>query len=649
VRRRLPIGALLLAALLAAGCAAETGRPAEAPGRALAPDPPPRIPVARLFANRDANWGWRVSPDGTRLGWITSHAGRTTVFFRPLDSDRVDVINTHSSRSITGFEWARDSRRVLYLQDRDGDENHHVYLASTEAPDEWPTDLTPWPGARAWIHRIPRSDPDQVIVASNRRDRTVFDLWRVSLATGAATLLAENPGDVVEWMTDWEGRPRARLRHTGAGRDLEVWREGAWRRLQAFGLEELDARMLGTTPDDRGLWLLSGRGRARRALLRVDAATGAETLVREHPRVDVGWAWLSERTRTPLAALADPDYPVLDVFDAGLAAEIARIPRPAPRGVWLLSLDETERRATVEVFTDRGYEFFLLERGGPPPVLLGRSHTLAFADALAPVEPVAFTSRDGLRLHGYLTLPPGFRAPGPLVLLVHGGHWARDYWRYSREAQFLANRGWAVLQVNYRGSTGYGRAFMEAAVGEYAGRMHDDLVDGVRWAVARGVADPARVAILGGSYGGYAALVGMTFTPDVFACGVSIVGISNLVTFFEKIPAYWKLTYVPRFLKYVGDPSTPEGRRRLEEKSPLFRVDRVRGPILLIHGARDARVNVRESEQMAAGLRAAGKDVRLLVLRDEGHRREYGNWRNTVRHWEAVESFLDACRAGGRG
>ena len=261
-------------------------------------------------------------------------------------------------------------------------------------------------------------------------------------------------------------------------------------------------------------------------------------------------------------------------------------------------------------------------------------------------EPIALTARDGLRLHGYLTRPPGYVAPGPMVLLVHGGHWARDYWGYSSVVQFLANRGYAVLQVNYRGSTGYGRAFRELAVGEYAGKMHDDLIDAVRWAVRAGVADPGRVAIYGGSYGGYASLVGMTFTPTEFACGVAIVGISNLVTFYETVPPYWRLGVMPLLHKYVGDPARPEDRRRLEAKSPLFKAHQVEHPLLIIHGAMDTRVNVRESEQMVAALKQAGKDVRYVVFPDEGHRRDYGNWRNALRHYAEVEEFLAGCLGG---
>jgi dipeptidyl aminopeptidase/acylaminoacyl peptidase len=317
-----------------------------------------------------------------------------------------------------------------------------------------------------------------------------------------------------------------------------------------------------------------------------------------------------------------------------------------PTGQHIMSIDDEERLVTVEVFTEKGYESHLIDRRTGQRTVVGRSQMLAFADALGTTEPVTLTARDGVRLHGYLTRPPDYRAPGPLVLVVHGGHWTRDYWGYSSPIQFLANRGYAVLQVNYRGSTGYGRAFRELAVGQYGRKMHDDLIDAVHWAVQAGIADRQRVAIYGGSYGGYAALVGMTFTPEVFACGVAVVAVSNWVSLYETAPPYWKLQWVPLFHKYVGDPRRPEDRRRLEAISPLFKADQARRPILMIHGAADSRVSVRESEQMVAALRRAGKEVHYVTFPDEGHRRQYGNWRNTVRHYAEVEDFLAGCLGG---
>jgi dipeptidyl aminopeptidase/acylaminoacyl peptidase len=650
---------ILPVALIAVGCgAASSPAPATGAGalepaattQAVAQRAPELIPLNHFFASREPTWRHQPSPDGTRLAWLGSHGSRTTVLFRAFGGETVRAIDTHSRRSIGWFIWARDSRRILYAQDQDGDENYHVYLASTERPDDKPVDLTQDPGSRAGISRIPRSDPKHIVVTWNKRDRSVFDLYRVNLDTHDHVLIAENPGDVIEWHTDWNGQPRARIRAVGSSeRRLEVLREGRWVEMLRLDLEEFDLRVLGVTADDRALWLLSSHRRDRRALVRLDLATAAETVVYEHVSLDVEWVEMSERSRAPLAVFTTPGRQTVHFLDPDLGGDLTRLARrDTPTGLYIRGFDDEERLVTVQVFDEKGYETWLLDRRTGERTLLAGSHLAPFATALATTEPVSFTVRDGVRLHGYLTRPPGFTPPGPLVLHVHGGHWARDYWSYDRIVQFFANRGYAVLQVNYRGSTGYGRRFRELAVGEYAGKMHDDLVDAVRWAVGQGVVDPARVAIHGGSYGGYAALVGMTFTPDVFACGVAVVPISNLVSFHETVPPYWKHAVMPLWHKYVGDPNRPEDRRRLEEKSPLFRADRVQRPVLLIHGARDVRVNVRESEQMAEALRKNGKDVRLLVFPDEGHQRDYGNWRNALRHYREIEDFLAPCLGGRR-
>jgi len=266
-----------------------------------------------------------------------------------------------------------------------------------------------------------------------------------------------------------------------------------------------------------------------------------------------------------------------------------------------------------------------------------------YADRLARVEPISLASRDGLTLHGYLTRPPGASGRVPMVLLVHGGPWTRDYWGYNPTVQFLANRGWAVLQINYRASTGYGRAFVEAGVRQHARAIHADLIDGVGWAVEQGIADPARVAIMGASYGGYATLVGLTFTPEAFACGVDLFGMSNLVTQLEGRPSYWTWSFFePYYRKYYGDVRHPEDRQRLEAQSPLFRAAEVRRPVLVIHGANDPNVRQQESDQMVAALRAAGKDVQYLVLADEGHG-AFGDPASALRMYRAIEQFLGAC------
>jgi len=629
--------ALAVAAGVAPGCA---GRAPE-PGL-VAPAPhAERLPIRKFFANPDSEFSHRVSPDGRRIAWFATHAGRVTIFWRPLDGGDVRIIDTHSPRRVFWFTWARDSRHLLFTQDRGGDENFHVYLADGDRPAAPPVDLTPFERTRARVERVARDDPDSVLISHNRRDPSVFDLYRVDLRTREAVVVAENPGDVLAWITDARAQLRARLRALAGHEQVFEVREpagGGWRPLFRLGLEDWFGDYA-FAPDGQTMWLATNRGRDRIALVRLDLETGQEAVVYEHPVVDLDRVVLSRRTGAPLMALTYPGYPETRVFDATLEAELRPFRDPAPRGVVLGSLDDAERVLTVSTFTDKGWEYHLLDRATGRREVLGRTALLREAAALASARPVTFRSRDGLPLHGYLTLPVGGpRAGLPMVLLVHGGPWARDHWQFNDGVQFLANRGYAVLQVNYRGSSGYGRAFREAAVGEFAGKMHDDLIDGVRWAIAAGVADPRRVCIMGGSYGGYATLVGLTFTPEVFACGIDIVGISSLVTFMETIPPYWKLWVAPMFVKYVGDAGRPEDRQRMEARSPLTRVAEVRRPLLIVHGANDVRVNQRESDQMVLALRQAGKDVEYLLFPDEGHRNY--DWRSRLRIYERVEEFL---------
>src|SRR5205809_377181 len=546
-RRRLSASLLLLA-----GCT-------------RAPSPttvtPPPIPLEAFFANRDTTYDHKVSPDGTQLAWIGMAEGRLTVHVRRLDGDDVVALDTHSRRSIQSFVWAQDSRRILYGQDRDGDENTHVFVADTERPRERPRDLTPFAGQRAFVQQVIRSDAEHIVVGVNRPRTALADLHRIALTTGERTRIVDNTGDVLTWMTV----------------------------------------------------------------------------------VDVETAGVSTLTGQPLFAIAHPDYPESRVFDARLSSDLAPLGEPGPAEVRILSFDDAERLATVRVSRDRGREHHLLDRRTGTRTLLSRSAMAPYADRLARVEPISLTSRDGLTLRGYLTRPPGARARVPMVLLVHGGPWTRDYWGYNGTVQFLASRGWAVLQLNYRASTGYGRAFVEAGVRQHAGAIHADLLDGVRWAVEQGIADPARVAIMGASYGGYATLVGLTFTPEVFACGVDLFGMSNLVTQLEGRPSYWTWSFFePYYRKYYGDVSRPEDRQRLEAQSPLFRAADVRRPVLVIHGANDPNVKQRESDQMVAALRAAGKDVQYLVLADEGHG-AFGDPASALRMYRAIEQFLGAC------
>jgi dipeptidyl aminopeptidase/acylaminoacyl peptidase len=629
-----------LVAALAGGCAIAPVHPGL---RAAAL--PDVIPLRAFFANVESRFNYRISPDGARLAWIAVDGRRLTIWVRTLGADDARALDTRSRRSVFSFVWAADSRRIVFAQDREGDENEHIYVVDALAPGARPADLTPFPGVKAYVQRVVNGDPEHVLIAHNHRDRAVFDLFRVNLATREQTEIARNPGNVTAWSTGVDGTLRGRFRRVGPEEThFEILRDGQWSVVVSMRLEEW-IRIYGYTRDG-GMWATSNRGRDRTALVRLDLATGQERVVWEHPTVDVERVTMSDLSGEPLLAAAFPDYQHLHVFDRVLAERLRSLIGAGPASVNVLSMDASERWLTVQVATDRGAEYYLLDRGTTATTRLGRHPIHEHAAALAAMRPITFTSRDGLALRGYLTRPAGVSGRLPTVLLVHGGPWARDYWGYFGNVQFLANRGYAVLQVNYRGSSGYGRAFREASVRQHARRMHDDLVDGAGWAIAQGIADPEKICITGASYGGYATLVGLTFTPDVFACGVDLVGMSDLVRVLQQRPEYWKLS-MPYFHKYYGDPADPEDRRRLEEQSPIHRAERVIRPLLIVHGANDVRVDREESERMVEALRRAGKDVEYLEFPDEGHTRNFGNWKNAVRLYRAMERFL-ARHLGGR-
>ena len=347
---------------------------------------------------------------------------------------------------------------------------------------------------------------------------------------------------------------------------------------------------------------------------------------------------MSQITKAPLIAASFPDYPKLHFFDPTVEADAMVLRDQTPMGMRIQSADHDERIVTVATYTDKGSAHHLYFRDTQKKVLLSSDPIFRYRDVLATMKPISYKSRDGLKIHGYLTTLNGtFGKPVPMVLFVHGGPWVRDYWGYRSTAQFLANRGYAVLQINYRGSTGYGRTFKEAAKGEFAGKMHTDLIDGVRWAISQGIADPDKIAIYGHSYGGYAALVGLTFTPDVFACGVDVVGISNLISFTKAVPKYWKI-WMPYWYRYVGNPNKPEDRRKMKSKSPLFHVDRIKRPLLIVQGENDPRVKRQESDQIVAALNKAGKTVEYILFEDEGH--SIRNWQNRLIFYRRLEDFF---------
>jgi dipeptidyl aminopeptidase/acylaminoacyl peptidase len=431
---------------------------------------------------------------------------------------------------------------------------------------------------------------------------------------------------------------------------LDIRNQGTekWQTVSHWQLHE-DVTALGFTPDESGLWLLSNKGRDRIALVQLDLASGVEKLVHEDPEVDIEAVFIGPQTQMPMATLSYPDYPFTQALNSRVKEGLEKFKIQTHQGLEILSMDDREALWTVRVFDDRGAYYFLYRQENGEIIALGKDRFDPENHWAAAVKPIALKSRDGLPLKGYLTRPRGaIEAPAPMVLLVHGGPWSRDYWGYDEMVQFLANRGYAVLQINYRGSEGYGRKFKEAAVGEFSGKMHTDLVDAVKWAVDQGIADPSAIAIVGGSYGGYASLVGLTHTPELFACGVAINGVADIGHFVKRLPSNPPPTLragISTWHRYVAHPDADQAEKVFERISPLYHAGKLTKPVMIIFGERDSRVSPEQSEMMIKELKRLQKPVRSIQFMNEGH--GITRMDNTCEMFQALEEFLGH-HLGGR-
>jgi dipeptidyl aminopeptidase/acylaminoacyl peptidase len=622
---------------------------------------PEIIPVEELF-DSPVRAGASIAPDGTKIAYLAPWKNRLNVWVQTIDSDVDDsrCVTADDNRSVYIHQWTDDPRWLLYYQDGDGDENWHLYRVDLDDPGAPAVDLTPFPGAKA----VPLDEArkGRVVVGINKRTIELFDLYEVDIATGDLTLLAENPGRVASWLCSRNGDLLATALTADGDVELSRWSDKTASRPRTLHsvavFDGTDYPMsvypMVITPDGTGVWLGSNRDSDRTRLVRLDLATGTETEVDSHPTFDLdthygghGPLIHSRRTEELIGARYLGERQVIHALDPDFAAVLENVEKLSDGDIGAISSDESEQRWLVSFIDDREPGLtYLYDHSTGESRLLFRPYPDLDPEALAPMTPVTIPSRDGLQLHSYLTLPVGIEPKGlPLVLLVHGGPWARDTWGYQPDVQLLANRGYAVLQVNFRGSTGYGKAFVKAAIGEFAGRMHDDLIDAVNWAVKEGYADRDRVGIFGGSYGGYATLVGVTFTPDVFAAAIDYVGISNLANFMRTLPATARPHLANNWHLFVGDPSDPVQETDMLARSPITRVDQIRTPLLVVQGANDTRVVQAESDNLVEALRARGVEVEYMVKTDEGH--GFLNPENQIDMYHAVERFL-AEHLGGR-
>jgi dipeptidyl aminopeptidase/acylaminoacyl peptidase len=607
------------------------------------------IPRDVLFGNPE-RVAPRISPDGTQLAWIAPRDGVLNVWVAPIGPpgvgwDAAAVVTDDTDRGIRSFTWARDGRHLLYVQDTGGDENWRLYDVDMETMDR--RDLTPFDGIQARILATSKRHRDEVLVGMNRDNPQLHDVYRLDLPSGELVKVIENPG-YAGWLADEELAVRGALAPLpDGGFDLLVRdsADGDWRTLVTITADDAPASdVLSFSGDGRSLLAISSAGTDTGRLCRIDLASGEIDVLLEDPEADVAGAMLHPDTRDPQLVQVLKDRAEYYVLDPSVEADFKAIRALHPGDPQPVGRDEADATWLIAFTDDAGpVQYFAYDRASRTGSFLFDSRPELSRYDLARMDPFSFTARDGLTIHGYVTFPPGVERSGlPMVLDVHGGPQARDVWGFNPEAQWLANRGYMSVQVNYRGSTGYGKSFVSAGDREWGAKMHDDLLDAVQYVVDQGWADPKKVAIYGGSYGGYAALVGAAFTPDVFCCAVDIVGPSNLQTLLETVPPYWK-PVIAQLYRRVGNPETD--KEFLWSRSPLSRVHDIRIPLLIAQGANDPRVKQAESEQIVTALKDAGIDYEYMLFPDEGH--GFAKPENRLKFYATAERFL-ARHLGGR-
>ena len=600
------------------------------------------IPRDMLFGNPEKAAPF-ISPDGTRIAYLAPHEGTLSVWVRTIGREDDRVVASDPARPIRTAFWTPDGTRVLYVQDAAGNENFHLFAADPGGAAA-PVDLTPYEGCLVLVQSVNLDRPEVILILMNRRDPQFFDVYRLDPRTGETTLDTENPGGVSSFADDAQMVVRVGvIQHADAACEIVV-RDAAdapWRTLARFEAEDGTPQLVGFTPDGTALLAITSADANAARLVSFDLASCERTVVAGDPEYDVSHVVVSPRTKAPIAASIIREREAWTVLDPDYAADFAALAAQVPGDLGLESTDRDDRIWLVSSTIDTGSRsFWTYDRRTRSAEKIFSMRPELDRYTLAPMTPVSYTARDGLTIHGYVTTPAGVPARAlPAVVLVHGGPWVRDNWGFNPFVQWLANRGYAVLQPNFRGSTGYGKAHLNAGDREWAGAMHTDLLDAKDWLIAQGIADPARVGIVGGSYGGYATLAALAFAPDAFACGVDLVGPSNLNTLLSSIPPYWE-SLRATFTRRMGD-----SEEVLTAQSPLFKADAIRVPLLIGQGANDPRVKIAESDQIVAAMRRNGQPVTYVVFDDEGH--GFARPENNQRFNAALEAFL-ATHLGGR-
>ena len=600
-----------------------------------------QYPLEDFFRNSDRS-GYQISPDGNYFSFLAPYEDRMNIFVQRIGSEDTVRLTSETARSVAGYMWATNER-ILFMKDTAGDENYQLYGVNLDGSDL--RAYTAFPGVRTTVIDDLEDVPNEVIIGMNKRQAEIFDPYRLNLETGELTQLAENPGNWQGYMTDHEGKLRVVTAIVDGVNTQILYREHEeeeFRPVLTTNFKE-SVDFMEFTPDNRLVYAATNLGRDKVALVLMNPATCEELEhLYAHEQYDVSSISYSRKRKKLLAVYCqghkDPIRHYFDDEEAAFREHLRSFFEGRRFGI--TATDKEEQKYLIYVGSDRTRgRYYFYDRAVGSPVLLAELAPWLQEEDMVAMHPVTYTSRDGLTIEAYLSLPhpytPETAKALPVVVHPHGGPWARDSWGYSAEVQFLCNRGYAVFQMNFRGSTGYGRKFLEASYKQWGQAMQDDITDGVNWLIAQGIADEKRVAIYGGSYGGYATLAGLCFTPDLYACGIDYVGVSNLLTFMQTIPPYWR-PLLEMMYEQVGDPE--KDLEMLTAYSPALQAHLIKAPLFIAQGANDPRVNKAESDQMVEALRARGVEVEYMVKDDEGH--GFHNQENRFDFYRAMERFL---------
>lgn len=604
-----------------------------------------QIPLEDFFRNSERT-GYQLSPDGSYISYMAPYKDRLNVFVRRVDEtdEHAIRITNETERSVAGYMWA-DNQRLLYMKDTAGDENYQLYGVHRDGSDD--RAYTAFDGVRTSLIDDLEEQQGVVMIGMNKRNPEVFDPYRLNIETGELTLLAENPGNIQGWMTDHDGRLRVATAIVDGVNTQILYRDTEdepFKPVLTTNFRDV-VSFMEFTPDNKEVYAATNLHRDKTILVRMNPATCEELeVLYENERYDIASISYSRKRKKLLSVYCTGHKePVRHYFDAEEEQLRQRIKAHFPNQRYgIADTDKAEANYLIYVGGDRTRGSYWHYNA-----LTDEAKKIADlapwikSDEMNAMHPVCYTTRDGLQIEAYLTLPDGLTPDTakqlPVVVNPHGGPWARDCWGYSSEVQFLSNRGYAVFQMNFRGSTGYGRHFLEASYKQWGLKMQDDITDGVKWLIEKGIANPNRIAIYGGSYGGYATLAGLTFTPDLYACGIDYVGVSNLFTFMQTIPPYWR-PMLEMMYEQVGHPE--HDADQLAATSPALHADKIKVPLFVAQGANDPRVNKAESDQMVEALRQRGVVVEYMVKDNEGH--GFHNQENRFDFYRAMERFLKA-------